>query len=270
MPTTDTNRRTLLGLMGATVLMSPHAQAQPGDGAAGRGVATSKRPHDVGRKFWPDGRVKPFPGNTIVCHLPQQGENAEAFGTLLDIYREAPAHAFSHKITLLPPSSYHMTVFGGANDAERKPGLWPATIPLDAPIEECDRLLGDRLRAFTLDCALPLRMMVDPAEPGANEGPLTMRLLPADAAEDRKLRRLRDRLSACLEIRAPDHDRYHFHITLAYQIDWLTVQEDQDYRSALRAWKTRLRQASPLILLGAPEYCVMTDMFAFNRQFFLA
>jgi hypothetical protein len=263
MPIPNTTRRTLLGFMGATLLMSSRAHARPDGGM------DAKRPHDVGCKFWPDGRVKPFLGNTLICHLPQQGENAEAFGALLDIYREAPAHAFSRKITLLPPSSYHMTVFGGADDAERKPGLWPGTIPLDAPMEECNRLMGERLRAFKLDCALPLRMTVDMAEPAASEGPLTMRLLPADAAEDRKLRDLRDRLSACLDIRAPDHDHYRFHITLGYQIDWLTAAEDQDYRAALRAWKARLHQASPTILLGAPEYCTLRDMFAFNRQFFL-
>ncbi|WP_049973745.1 DUF1868 domain-containing protein [Azospirillum sp. B4] len=260
----DTVRRALLGVLGTNLLPAP-AWAQ----LTGDGPAHPARPPDVGRKFWPDGRVKPFLGNTIICHLPQQGENAAAFGALLDIYREAPAHAFSRKITLLPPSSYHMTIFGGANDAERKPNLWPSTIPLDAPMVDCDRLLGDRLRAFALDCDLPLRMRVDPAEPAAGEGPLTMRLLPADAAEDRKLRILRERLSTCLDIRAPGQERYRFHITIAYQVDWLTAAEDQDFRAALRLWKARLLDASPLILLGPPEYCTLKDMFAFQRQFFL-
>ncbi|MBB6250993.1 DUF1868 domain-containing protein [Nitrospirillum iridis] len=263
----DNTRRTLLGLMGSSLLMLPSTtQASPEGGAP---ALPPRRPRDVGRKFWPDGRVKPFPGNTIICHLPQQGEHAEAFNALLDIYREAPAHAFSRKITLLPPSSYHATIFGGANDAERKPGLWPGTIPLDTPMEECNRLLGERLRAFKLECALPLRMTVDLAEPAAGEGPLTIRLLPVNNAEERKLRDLRDRLSTCLDIRAPDHDRYRFHITIAYQMDWLTAEEDGVFRDLLRQWKLGLRQASPEILLGAPEYCTLKDMFAFNRQFFL-
>src|SRR3546814_10770713 len=48
---------------------------------------------------------------------------------LLDIYREAPAHPFVRKITLLPPSSYHMTIFGGANDKPRERKSWPADLP---------------------------------------------------------------------------------------------------------------------------------------------
>lgn len=76
-------------------------------------------PPDVGSKFDADGRVRPFAGNTVVCHLPQQGEHADAFEAMLDIYREAPSHPFMRKVALLPPSSYHMTVMGGANDTPR-------------------------------------------------------------------------------------------------------------------------------------------------------
>src|SRR3546814_7288625 len=100
-------------------------------------LVRSKFPPDVGSKFYADGRVHPFPGNTVICHVPQQGEHSGCFNALLDIYREAPAHPFVRKITLLPPSSYHMTIFGGANDKPRERKSWPADLPIDMPIERC-------------------------------------------------------------------------------------------------------------------------------------
>lgn len=230
----------------------------------------SRPPPDVGRKFFADGRVKPFLGNTIVCHLPQQGAGAEPFNALLDVYREMPQYSFVRKLTLLPPSSYHMTVFGAANDQDRRVPLWPADLPLDLPMAECNRLLGERLRRFQLgEDAPPYRMRVEPSEPPASEAPITLRLVPIDETENVRLRRLRDRLSKCLAIRAPSHDTYRFHVTLAYLIRWLTLEEHREFRGALEHWRETVARRCPVIELGAPEYCTLKDMFAFERQFYL-
>ncbi|MBC2663505.1 DUF1868 domain-containing protein [Novosphingobium flavum] len=181
----NTDRRQLLKLAagaGALALAPNPAFATP-------------PPRDVGRKFSSDGRVIPFRGNTIICHLDQQGPNSAPFEALLDIYRQLPSRKFARKITLLPPSSYHMTIFGGANDPERKPGAWPASIPLNAPIEECTRIIGERIKAANIGNVAPIRMRVDTSPPSSGENPMTIRLLPVDAAEDARLRALRNRLS---------------------------------------------------------------------------
>lgn len=260
-----TTRRTLL--KGAGLALAGMAAGE----AAGRTPRPPLRLPDVGRKFAADGRVLPFAGNTIICHLPQQGEHSDAFDALLDIYRALPGEGWARKMTALPPSSWHMTIFGGANDKERRYPLWPAGLPLDLPMAECDRILGERLRGFSLGAdAPPYRMRVNPEAPPASETPLTMRLLPADGDTETRLRRLRDRLSALLGIRAPDQDSYRFHITLGYQIAALTPQEDAAWRQALARWKAEVTRRVPVITLGAPEYCVLADMFAFKRQFYLA
>jgi hypothetical protein len=240
-------------------------------GLAGQVLAADRPafPPDVGKKFDAEGRVMPFVGNTIICHLPQQGPGSEFFDGLLDIYRALPRQVFSGKITPLPPSSYHMTIFGGANDPYRQPGLWPADLPLDLPIAECGRILGERLKAFDLECALPIRMRIDRAEPPASERPLTIRLEPLDAAETIKLRRLRARLSKVLGIAIQEPDAYRFHVTLAYLWRWLTPDEDRAFRASLAGWRARLAKACPVLERGAPEYCLLDDMFAFKRQFYL-
>jgi hypothetical protein len=228
-------------------------------------------PPDVNRKFHVDGSVMPFAGNTIVCHLPQQGESAGPFNALLDVFRELPRYQFARKITPLPPSSYHMTIFGGANDSDRRLPLWPADLPLDLSMAECNRLLGDRLRAFRLgEEAPPYRMRVDLSEPSQSERPITIRLVPVDEVERKRMARLRDRLSQSLAIRTPSHESYRFHVTLAYLIQWLTAEEQVEFRSALKIWRESIAERCPVIALGAPEYCILKDMFAFERQFYLS
>lgn len=242
--------------------------------ATATGMAAAQERSDAlsptaGLKFYADGRVHPFAGNTIICHLPQQGELAACFAAMLDVYRAAPGFPFMRKIAMLPPSSYHMTIFSGANDSDRTKGLWPASVPLDAPISECDRQVGALLKDFALETPLPIRMAVDPREPPADDMPFKIRLVAADSVEEQKLRRLRDRLSARLGIRAPAHDAYYFHVSLGYLIQPLSVAERRAFLRQQAAWRAMVRAAAPVISFGAPEYCTFKDMFAFEREFFL-
>ena len=235
--------------------------------AAGRAAY----PPDVGSKFYADGRVHPFAGNTIICHLPQQGEHASAFTGFLDIYRDAPQHSFMRKVALLPPSSYHMTVFGGANDKPRLADTWPSDLPMDLPIADCNRQLAERLRSFQLDCALPFRMRVDTDQDAPTPGSaLTMTLVPFDGGEQAKLRRLRDRLAERLLIRAKGHHNYAYHVSIGYQVAWFSPEEERALKQTWRNWTEALATHAPLIVLGAPEFCVFQDMFAFDRQFYLS
>ena len=233
-------------------------------------LSRAAAPPDVGRKFFTDGRVMPFAGNTVICHLPQQGEGSEAFGALLDIYRAMPASRFTRKMAVLPPSSYHMTVIGGANDKDRRRPLWPAKVPLDASMAECNRFVGEQLRGVLLgEDAPPYKMTVDLTEPTASEGPLTLRLLPVDALTRDKLYRLRARLAEAMGIAIAVPDRYGFHITLGYDIAWLDAAEDAEFRQTFARWKREVVAKVPVIALGAPEYCTLDDMFHFSRQFYL-
>jgi len=255
------SRRGLLkwGAIGAAALTAPGALD----------AKTLDYPPDVGRKFSADGRVLPFAGNTVICHLPQQGENAAIFDAMLDIYRDVPAHRFSRKIALLPPSSYHMTIFGGANDRPRMRESWPADIPFDMPIDECNRMLADRLVRADLHVALPIRMRIDLDQHPVNGKALIFLLQPADDGERLKLARLREQLGDVLKIHAPDAAAYRFHISLGYAIAWFSADEMRDLEQAWAGWVREIAKKSPVITLGAPEYCTFKDMYAFKRQLFL-
>jgi hypothetical protein len=244
--------------------LAPAVAAAATDPAADR-----TPPPDVGRKFDSRGRVLPFPGNTLLCHLPQQGSGSEAFGALLDVYRRLRYYGFAERLAPVPPSSYHMTLFSIATDSGRRSGSWPGGLAKDVPLERCHRHVDAILRKFPLDTALPLRMRVEEGAPAAPRGPIQIPLVPADAAEEAKMRRLRDRLAIALRLRTADHDDYRFHITLAYLIEWFTPDQEAELATVFGQWTDQLRAAAPIIELGAPEFCTFDDMFAFHRRFYL-
>lgn len=224
---------------------------------------------DATRKFFPDGRVHPFAGNTVVCHLDQQGERSLPFDTMLDIYREVPGKSYADKLALLPPSSYHVTLFGGATDANREPGQWPRDVPANAPIAECNRIVGERLRKARIAPLSEIRMKVDRSDSGYDENTLRMPLVPYDEAEAEKLSIFRDRLAEVVGVRSPNHEQYQFHVTIGYLMRPFNRRELRDALADMAKWKARMASRSPVIELGKPEYCTFDDMFAFKRQFFL-
>jgi hypothetical protein len=217
-------------------------------------------------KLNPDGTYQPYAGNTIICHIAPE---SAAFAALTDVHAQLSQRSFSAKLSRLPTSSYHMTLFGGANDKHRRPGNWPEGVAFDTPIADCHKELARRLDGFDLECDLPFRMKVSAEGVREKEMALRLELEPVDEAENQKLRRLRDRLSVLLGIKVPGHETYGFHISLAYVIDWLNPDELKDYRSSYAEWRDMVALHSPVIELGRPEFCTFKNMLRFDRQFYL-
>ncbi|PDT02305.1 hypothetical protein CO666_21295 [Rhizobium chutanense] len=231
-----------------------HQERQPSAGA---------RPADptgVHTKFNLDGSVRAFPGNTIICHLAPA---SRLYAALSSLYGALEISDLAGLYTLLPPSSWHMTVFEGVCDQVRQPGFWPDDLGLDVPLAECDALFADKLSAFDLGSAPSYRLRIAGWQPLVNG--IALRLAP-ESAEEMRLRRVRDRLSELLQLRHPGHEDYVFHLSIAY----LIRHPDEEQRAALSALLFELLSGLPdEFELGAPEFCRFADMFAFHRQFFL-
>ncbi|MCJ2141606.1 DUF1868 domain-containing protein [Methylobacterium sp. E-066] len=221
----------------------------------------------IGTKFTPDGQVLRCPGNTIICHI----EPSNPATAPLAAFRAAlEAEPYAHKFTFTPPSSYHMTVFEGVIDFNRKPSLWPADLPLDASVEACNQLFIEKLEAFDLGCEPRFRMKVLEGDGNVDVRPgAGIYLVPADEAEATKLRGVRDRLSDLLKLHQPGHDTYKFHTTQTYAIKPLSEIETSRYRAVRRDSINALAAAMPVLELGAPELCLFDDMFAFNPRLYL-
>ncbi|TPX16633.1 uncharacterized protein E0L32_003574 [Thyridium curvatum] len=223
-------------------------------------------PEGVLTKFSPEGVVLRFPGNTTLCHLPA---DCPLLPGLRDLYSALAAHpVLSKKVHLLPPASWHMTVFDGVRDSEREPVLWPEgkhELPLaEMTSEFAGRLreLGQQLEAEGL--APPYRMRVRNFD-GALIG-IGIEVEGATADEERRMRRLRDRLADAMGFRAPNHETYQFHLSVAYLMRHL----EPDDRAALDEVRD---QHFPSIqrefTLGDVEFCTFEDMYSFPRVFYL-
>ena len=215
-------------------------------------------------KFLADGSAARWTGNTIICHLDKC---SPAFMALLDIHVALMRSKLQAHIAPLPPASYHMTVFEGiAYPARHR--YFPADLPADASEAACNMALLEKLRQFDLQTALPIRMRPLPLAQQTNLASILLE--PFDAAENRKLRLLRDRLADTLHLRAGHHDDYRFHITLHY----LYAPLDEVGRERLLALRQYLLAdfiaRSPLIELGAPEFTYFDDMLEFRPQLLLA
>ena len=259
------SRRNILGLTAAAAVTT----AMPRIASAASAASMSAKTTEGAAKFYPDGRVHPFAGNTVVCHLPQQGDESRAFNEMLDIYREAPWRPYGRRIAFLPPSSYHMTIIGGATDFGREEGKWPLDVPRDVPISECNRIVGERIRSASIERLCTIRMQVDAADTGYDGNTIRIPLEPVDADEFDRIEEFRRSLARAIRIPEPAPGTYQFHMTLGYLLGELAAVELQAVLADLTSWKERIIAAAPVIRFGTPEYCTFEDMFAFERQFFV-
>lgn len=224
-----------------------------------------KVPKNVGRKFSADGQALPFAGNTIISHLPHDSAVLHQANALAGDLRRL---AFHKKMAVLPADSYHVTIFGGANDQGRRLGVtWPSDIAVNIPIAECNRLLSERLRNFRLECSIPFRFRIDQQATSDSTDPCTIRIAPLNDGEAQKLRQLRERLSDVFKFRAADHDTYRYHITLAYLTQSLTGEEQTAYQASVRNWTKSIHTDSEVVELNAPEFCTFKDMLRFDIEY---
>ncbi|MBV1831689.1 DUF1868 domain-containing protein [Komagataeibacter sp. AV436] len=218
-------------------------------------------------KFHPDGRPRSFPGNTVICHLPPDGA---FFHAMLDLHHQMGQFDFAAKIALLPPSSYHMTVFDGLNNTRRARPTWPRDLARDTPMPQCNAWVGDRLRVFPGRLAAPLRMRPAYPDPLRDRQGCRIRLEAVDRAGATALRRFRHGLAAHLGMHDAWLDRYVFHTTIGYRIRAFTAREAHEYTDAMVRFQGRMAARLPEIDLGPPEFCLFDDMHAYHRQFLVA
>ncbi len=221
-------------------------------------------PRDTLLKFNPDGSPRPFAGNTVICHLPQQTRFRDAvvaFGHALG------SSSFHSKIAGLPDDSYHATILGGLNDQDRERYGWPSDVPINTPIAECNRVLTERFARFRMNAELPLRFRLDKEKTLSQQRPSGLQLALADGDEKLKIRKLRDRMAdEVFRHRTADHNSFGFHISMAYQVKSLTAAERQEYQTILLHHLPGIIDAAPIIELGIPEFCTFGDMYRFEIQ----
>lgn len=209
----------------------------------------------VGKKFHEDGSPRKFPGNTIICHVPK--ESAQ-FSFLVDYQNRLKEQSWADKFSFLPPSSFHMTVFEGICDEVRKPRKWISALPLDASLEETDEYLKEKWAKIEKTSGFQMK-----ARFISIGSVITLNLMPKTAEEEKRIRDFRDTLSEQFGIRMPNHNRYGFHISFAYQIEKFNPLEM--LKVAIFMWKekSRVQNGFGILETNTPELTFFEDMTEF-------
>ncbi|KAJ7263991.1 RNA ligase/cyclic nucleotide phosphodiesterase [Mycena haematopus] len=239
-----------------------HYTMTPGPELLKLGFEDPKYPPGVPSKFDADGNVQHYPGNTIISHL---SPSTELHRSMIALHDKLQRSHLSHLYTLLPPSSYHMTIFEGVLDRVRVPGRWPSDLPLNASLEECTALFEKKLSTFDLQCDPPYHISVtgfDPLENG-----IGVHLEPSTTEENARIRGLRDRLWKLLHIRSERHDTYPLHFSMAYLLRILTDEQDKELRALLMDHFEK--EMPKQFTLSSPEFCTFENMFAFTPLLYL-
>ena len=174
---------------------------------------------NIGTKFNADGTVRRFPGNTIISMV---NHGKDIFAHFLHIRALLEASRAAACVTLLPLDSIHMTVIEGVCDQVRRPGYWTSFLPLDCPLCATDALFEARFAELAPLGKVTLRM-----SHVVCTGAILLRMEPVTPADEAHLRAYRDAASAALGLRFPNHDSYHFHITLGYFTKEPTPAQEQ-------------------------------------------
>ncbi|KAM5350807.1 hypothetical protein ACJ41O_007312 [Fusarium nematophilum] len=224
-------------------------------------------PGGVPFKFTPDGTVQRYPGNTTVCHIPL---SSPLIPGLHKVYTTLASHPTLAKVfRLLPPSSWHMTVFDGVREEECEPGMWPPGLAKQ-PLRESTADFSKRLREFGLSLeneglAPPYRMAVRGFDLPATVG-LGLLVEGATPEEEKRMRRLRDRLGDVLGFKAPNHETYRFHISMAYLLRYVDGDDRVEFNRVVAMLVPEVKMEFEL---GKVEFCTFENMLAYPRLFYL-
>jgi hypothetical protein len=90
-------------------------------------------------------------------------------------------------------------------------------------------------------------------------------LEPFSEKDEKILRNCRDELSSLLKIKFENHQRYTFHITLAYILRELNKKEIKRLIEFNKQLSLDFSKKFPKITLTKPEMCTFEDMLEFKN-----
>ena len=206
-------------------------------------------------KFDNDGNPLHWPGCTIICPIQ---ENSLVSSLLAEVQENFKEIAPNRKYTFLPQSSFHMTLFDCCNVSTFKTSYWPDNIEDTQNYLEIANILSDRLKNYQFPNSLAVRL-------NKFFGGFSTLLTPYSSKDEEILRNCRDDLSNLLGIKFENHLRYTFHITLAYILEPLTLEEVSRLIDLEKKMDKKFKNKIPLINLPQPEICVFNDMYKFTN-----
>ena len=205
-------------------------------------------------KFDDRGNPLPFPGCTIICNIPL---NTNLSDQIISLQKNIENFNPEKTYFYLPPSSFHMTLFDCCNFNTKNTNYWPSDIDPDMDYKDIAVELNKRIQnyIFPKEFNLKLKMFF---------GGYSIILEPYSEKDEKILRNCRDELSSLLKIKFENHQRYNFHITLAYILRELNKNEIKSLIEFNKQLSFDFSKKFPKITLTKPEMCTFEDMLEFK------
>ena len=212
---------------------------------------------NVGDKFYEDGSVRRFPGNTVVADILP---GCPAYDVMKHLRNMIAEYGLSDYFILLPEDSYHMTILGGLND-QKLHEWWPASLPLDATMDEAD----DHVAAAMEKVGLPGPQKMKFYYAHCSKSCLTIRVDTLSPEQEQLLRKFRDDGAEAMGCFRPGHDKHHFHISLAY-VRVIPEGEMKEKCDQMIADMTAYIENQPVFETAQPYLTFFDDMLYFHHE----
>ena len=205
-------------------------------------------------KFDDRGNPLPFPGCTIICNIPL---NTNLSDQIISLQKNIENFNPEKTYFYLPPSSFHLTLFDCCNFNTKNTNYWPSDIDPDMDYKDIAVELNKRIKnyIFPKEFNLKLKMFF---------GGYSIILEPYSEQDEKILRNCRDELSSLLKIKFENHQRYTFHITLAYILRELNQIEIKNLIEFNKKISLDFSKKITKITFIKPEICTFEDMLEFK------
>ena len=205
-------------------------------------------------KFDDRGNPLPFPGCTIICNIPL---NTNLSDQIISLQKNIENFNPEKTYFYLPPSSFHMTLFDCCNFNTKNTNYWPSGIDPDTDYKDIAVELNKRIQnyIFPKEFNLKFKMLF---------GGYSIILEPYSEKDEKILRNCRDELSSLLKIKFENHQRYNFHITLAYILRELNQIEIKNLIEFNKNLSLDFSKKFPKITFTKPEMCTFENMLEFK------
>ena len=210
--------------------------------------------NDAENKFDDKGNPLLFPGCTIICNIPL---NTDLSNEIINYQKKIENFNPKKTYFYLPASSFHMTLFDCCNFNTKNTNYWPSDIDPDMDYKDIAVELNKRIQnyIFPEEFNLKLKMFF---------GGYSIILEPYSEKDEKILRNCRDELSSLLKIKFKNHQRYNFHITLAYILRELNQIEINNLIEFNKKLSVDFSKKFSKITFTKPEMCTFKDMLEFK------
>ena len=205
-------------------------------------------------KFDDKGDPLPFPGCTIICNIPL---NTYLSNQIISFQKKMENFNPKKTYFYLPPSSFHMTLFDCCNLNTKNTNFWPSNIDPNMDYKDVAVELNKRIKNYIFPEKLNFKLKMF-------FGGYSIILEPFSIKDEKILRNCRNELSSLLKIKFENHQRYTFHITLAYILREL---KEDEIKKLLKFNKNLFKEFDkefPKIVLDKPEMSTFENMLEFK------